>query len=123
MLLLVNDPPIGERQISNQEIELCQQQVMRLLGRSGLELNLNSASVVRTSPTEFNQLFPGTGGALYGMATHGWMSSFARPSSISNIKNLYLAGGSVHPGPGVPMAAMSGHLAAEALMERQALIK
>ena len=123
MLLLVNAPPIGERQISNQEIELCQQQVMRLLGRSGLELNLNSASVVRTSPTEFNQLFPGTGGALYGMATHGWMSSFARPSSISNIKNLYLAGGSVHPGPGVPMAAMSGHLAAEALMERQALIK
>jgi 1-hydroxycarotenoid 3,4-desaturase len=29
---------------------------------------------------------------------------------------LYLAGGSVHPGPGVPMAAMSGRLAAETLM-------
>ena len=51
------------------------------------------------------------------------MSSFARPSSISSIKNLYLAGGSIHPGPGVPMAAMSGRLAAEALMERQPLIK
>ena len=123
MLLLVNAPPIGEGQISNQEIELCQQQVMKLLGKSGLDLNLNDPSVVRTSPTQFNQLFPGTGGALYGMATHGWMSSFARPSSISSIKNLYLAGGSIHPGPGVPMAAMSGRLAAEALMERQPLIK
>jgi 1-hydroxycarotenoid 3,4-desaturase len=30
---------------------------------------------------------------------------------------LYLAGGSVHPGPGVPMAALSGQRAAEALME------
>jgi 1-hydroxycarotenoid 3,4-desaturase len=29
---------------------------------------------------------------------------------------LYLAGGSVHPGPGVPMAALSGQRAAEALM-------
>jgi len=123
MLLLVNAPPIGEGKISNQEIEVCQQQVMQLLGKSGLNLNLNDPSVVRTSPTQFNQLFPGTGGALYGMATHGWMSSFARPSSISNIKNLYLAGGSIHPGPGVPMAAMSGRLAAEELMERQPLIK
>jgi 1-hydroxycarotenoid 3,4-desaturase len=123
MLLLVNAPPIGKQPISEQEIEICQQQVMTLLGKSGLNLNLNDPAVIRTSPLEFNQLFPGTGGALYGMATHGWMSSFARPSSICNLKNLYLAGGSIHPGPGVPMAAMSGQLAAEALMARQPLIK
>ncbi len=30
---------------------------------------------------------------------------------------LYLAGGSVHPGPGVPMAAISGWLAAATLTE------
>ncbi len=64
----------------------------------------------------FHQLFPGTGGALYGAASHGWMALFRRSGSISRLPGLYLAGGSVHPGPGVPMAAMSGRLAAETLL-------
>jgi len=123
MLLLVNAPATGDQPPSNKEIQTCQQQVIHLLGQSGLDLDLSSPESIRTIPQDLHQLFPGTGGALYGMATHGWMSSFQRPSSISNIKNLYLAGGSVHPGPGVPMAALSGRLAAACLMERQPLIK
>ena len=59
---------------------------------------------------------PGQGGALYGQATHGWMSSFRRAGLASRLPGLYLAGGSVHPGPGVPMAALSGQLAAATLM-------
>ena len=31
----------------------------------------------------------------------------------TTLPGLFLAGGSVHPGPGVPMAALSGQLAAE----------
>jgi 1-hydroxycarotenoid 3,4-desaturase len=44
------------------------------------------------------------------------MAAFARSNARSQMPGLYLAGGSVHPGPGVPMAAMSGQLAAAALM-------
>jgi 1-hydroxycarotenoid 3,4-desaturase len=65
-----------------------------------------------TTPAQWNQLFPGTGGALYGMASHGAMSAFRRPGSRTKLAGLYLAGGSAHPGPGVPMAALSGRLAA-----------
>jgi 1-hydroxycarotenoid 3,4-desaturase len=44
------------------------------------------------------------------------MALVRRPSSRSPLPGLYLAGGSAHPGPGVPMAAMSGRLAAATLM-------
>ena len=95
---------------------------LRLVAASGL------VSVANDSPfavwlTQFAQRFPGSAGALYGQATHGWMSAFARPSARSKIRGLYLAGGSVHPGPGVPMAAMSGRLAAATLMADLGLTK
>jgi len=123
VLLLVNAPANGDSSSSQQEIELCQHKVFQLLGKSGFQINPQSWELVRTTPQDFHQLFPATKGALYGMATHGWMSSFQRPSSLSKIKNLFLAGGSVHPGPGVPMAALSGRLAAATLMDHLPLTK
>ena len=85
-----------------------------MLQRCGLQVQ--PRSVVITGPTEFHRLFPATGGALYGQASHGWMASFRRPGATTALPGLYLAGGSVHPGPGVPMAALSGRLAAETLL-------
>jgi 1-hydroxycarotenoid 3,4-desaturase len=45
------------------------------------------------------------------------MASFRRPGARSKLPGLYLAGGSTHPGAGVPMAALSGRLAARSLLE------
>ena len=67
---------------------------------------------VVTTPSDFDALFPASDGALYGRPTHGWTGSFARPGAASRIDGLYLAGGSVHPGAGVPMTTLSGRLAA-----------
>ena len=78
----------------------------------------SSGTTARTrTPQDFDWEYPATGGALYGQASHGWMASFRRPGARSRIAGLYLAGGSAHPGPGVPMAALSGRLAAQALMQ------
>ena len=84
--------------------------------RCGLHIERRSDATVVTTPSDFDRLFPGTGGALYGPASHGWMASFRRPGARCRLPGLYLAGGSTHPGPGVPMAAISGRLAAEALL-------
>ncbi|MBD0274375.1 MAG: CrtD protein, partial [Acetobacteraceae bacterium] len=41
--------------------------------------------------------------------------SFARPGARTALPGLYLAGGSAHPGAGVPMAALSGRLASSSI--------
>jgi 1-hydroxycarotenoid 3,4-desaturase len=129
LLCLVNAPAVGDmagsHPITDSEIQSCQEQSLKLLGQCGLALDLSSgvAQAMRTTPKEFNQLFPGTGGALYGRASHGWIAPFQRPGSVSKLPGLYLAGGSVHPGPGVPMAALSGQLAAATVMAHLASTK
>ncbi len=117
LLCLVNAPAGGDRGAPNeQEMDRCERECLALLNRCGLTIEASPQNRIRTGPPDFERLFPGTGGALYGQATHGWMSAFARPGSSSRIPGLFLAGGSVHPGPGVPMAAMSGRLAAATLL-------
>jgi 1-hydroxycarotenoid 3,4-desaturase len=124
ILCLVNAPANGDTGSFNpMEIQACESSSLALMRRCGLEIKVLPHQVVRTLPQDFSRLFPGSGGALYGQATHGWMSAFARPSARSKVPGLYTAGGSVHPGPGVPMAAMSGRLAAATLMADLGLTK
>jgi len=112
LFVLMNAPAFGDRQtLSSQELKRCQQSVETLLSRCGMDLEVESSSL--TQPSDFASRFPGSGGAIYGRASHGWMASFARPGATTKLPGLYLAGGSVHPGPGVPMATLSGMLAAE----------
>lgn len=119
LLALVNAPADGDTTHFDDfsEIEPCEQRSLALLRQCGLEIELTSRTqVLRRTPSDFNRLYPGSGGALYGPATHGWMALFKRAGAATALPGLYLAGGSAHPGPGVPMAAMSGRLAAATLL-------
>jgi 1-hydroxycarotenoid 3,4-desaturase len=117
LLCLVNAPACGDAPaLAADALARCEQAAFGLLERCGLHIEGDRATWVRTAPADFAQRFPGTGGALYGRASHGWRASFARPGARSRLARLYLAGGSVHPGPGVPMAALSGRQAAASLL-------
>lgn len=115
LLILINAPADGDlRPLRDDEILRAKQATWNLMAACGLEIE--EANTVTTAPDGFNALFPASGGALYGRANHGMMASFARPGAKSKIAGLYLAGGSVHPGPGIPMATLSGRLAAQQVL-------
>ncbi len=115
-LILTNAP--AKAQVFSDEIET---NMLRRLEKSGLTMTLQN--VFRRSPQDFATLYPATSGALYGRASHGWMATFQRPQARTKIPGLYLAGGSTHPGPGVPMAALAGMRAAEALLQDRGLMR
>ena len=110
--LLVNAAP--DTAPTTAEVEQCLSKTLRKLGKCGLSLELHNLRM--TGPAEFSAKFPATGGALYGRALQGWRDSFARPGAKTKLPGLYLAGGSVHPGPGLPMAAISGRIAANCVL-------
>jgi len=114
LLLLIN-APAGGPGLNEEEIAACETRARSLLTRCGL--NLRTRAAERTGPQDFAALFPGSGGALYGPASHGWQATFQRPGAETRLPGLYLAGGSVHPGPGVPMAALSGLQAAATVLQ------
>ncbi len=112
--IIVNAPANGDiHTYTEQEIEACRSHMLETLKRGGLTLQ---GQLHATTPTDFNQRYPVTGGALYGRASHGWAASFRRPGSSTRIPGLYCAGGGTHPGAGVPMAALSGQIAAASLL-------
>ena len=118
LLLLVNAPALGDQKsLSDAEIDQCMMRMMARVEACGLKIDQMPERRHITTPQDFNQLFPATGGAIYGRATHGWRATFTRPGVRSTIPNLYLAGGSVNPGAGIPMAALSGLTAAACLMQ------
>ncbi len=117
LLILINAPADGDRGFPAADaLAAASEASFALLARCGLQVRRDPAAEVVTTPAGFESLFPATGGALYGQAVHGWRASFNRPGAVSRVPGLYLAGGGVHPGAGVPMAALSGRLAAAAVL-------
>ena len=66
------------------------------------------------TPQDIHTRYHVLNGAIYGLASHGrFLGAFKPANRVKELKGLYLAGGSAHPGPGMPMVMMSGWIAAD----------
>lgn len=64
-------------------------------------------------PRTLEQLTSCAFGSIFGTSSNGMFASFLRhPNFSKRIKDLYFCGGSVHPGPGIPLCLLSGKITA-----------
>ncbi len=119
---ILNAPASGrDPHTPDQEARECLTQTFDRLARFGLRFDpLPDPQKALTLPQGFAALFPGSRGAIYGRSPHGALAPFLRPGARTRLTGLYLAGGGAHPGAGLPMAALSGRNAAQAVQADRA---
>ncbi|MFT4680461.1 MAG: phytoene desaturase [Flavobacteriales bacterium] len=73
-------------------------------------ITVESVQDPRTLETETGAAY----GAVFGSSSNSMLSAFMRhPNFSSRYKNLFFCGGTVHPGPGVPLCLLSAKIATE----------
>lgn len=89
---------------------------LRRLRRAGL-VEPDARWVWSRTPRQLERRFPDSRGAIYGAASNHALAAFRRPPNrLAGVGGLALAGGSAHPGGGVPLCLQSGRQAARELL-------
>ena len=115
--IILNAPAVSSGSAQDtEEPSLCRTKTFQMLTKFGLTFAQPPQTDALTTPHHLARLYPGSQGAIYGRSPEGVMATFQRPSARTSLPGLYLAGGGCHPGAGVPMAALSGKHAAEAMI-------
>lgn len=94
------------------EDRTCHDRTFPPLAQMGLTFSPTPGPQALTRPKDLAARFPASLGSIYGASPEGALAAFQRPVARTSLPGLYLAGGGVHPGAGVPMALLSGKQAA-----------
>ncbi len=115
--VMVNAPPLtpGPSPEGRGGAEVTEMLLDRL-ARVGLDARSKIRSQRLLTPLDIQKNTGAFRGALYGVSFNDRFAPFKRPHNRSEFKGLYFAGGTTHPGGGVPLVTLSGKLAAELIM-------
>ncbi len=86
--------------------------------KTDIEKHIISETIL--SPIDIENQTSSFGGSLYGNSSNNKFAAFLRHANFSSsIKNLFLVGGSVHPGGGIPLCLYSAKIASQLITERE----
>jgi 1-hydroxycarotenoid 3,4-desaturase len=108
---IILNAPSGQPNYPDED-RTCHDRTFPALEQMGLTFSPPPGPEALTRPKDLAARFPASLGAIYGASPEGTLVAFKRPVARTGLPGLYLAGGGVHPGAGVPMALLSGRQAA-----------
>ncbi len=115
--VLVNAPALGARFDWAQHAGSYSGHVLDVLARFGLDVRKRIRSQVILTPQDIQHHTGAWRGALYGISSNQALNAFRRPHNrCGDVQGLYFAGGTTHPGGGVPMVTLSGKVAADLVL-------
>ncbi|MDQ3458893.1 MAG: phytoene desaturase family protein [Deinococcota bacterium] len=118
LFVMVNAPALPEGGFDwEHEASFYAELLIERLERRGLKVTPRIRLRHWLTPADFAKT--GWRGSLYGHAPHGLRLALKPGQKLRGLDNLVLAGGTVHPGGGIPLAILSGKRAAEALLGRR----
>jgi phytoene desaturase len=118
--VLINVPYLNENQNWDAEIVRLKKLVLEKLNKIGIDVHDRIQVEKVIMPQDFYEQYRSNRGSIYGISSNDRMTAFRRPANRSReIKGLYFAGGSTHPGGGVPLAMLSGKMCAELILESE----
>jgi phytoene desaturase len=84
----------------------------RLIDRLGVRQRIVTRA--RRTPADLERETGAARGAIYGAAPHGRLGTLRRPGPVvRGVRGLYRAGGTAHPGGGLPLVALGGRVVAD----------
>ncbi len=93
--------------------------VLNRLKDYGLDIRRSIRVERILTPADLERMTGARRGALYGSSSNNPLAAFLRPHNRDPLtSNLYYAGGTTHPGGGVPMVTLSGKLAAKLILKK-----
>jgi phytoene desaturase len=116
--VLVNAPPVNGRFDWEQHADAYRDRILNKLTKYGIDVRDHIISEQRITPGNLERMSGAWRGALYGQSPNSRWTAFRRPHNrCPDVQGLYFAGGTTHPGGGVPMVTLSGKVAAELVLE------
>lgn len=118
--VLLNMPYLMEGQNWEMITHEMRQYVFKKLEK--LDINISGSIEYEKvlTPQDLFDYYGSNRGSIYGISSNSRTTAFRRPPNRNReIKGLYFAGGSTHPGGGVPLVVLSGKMCAELILQRE----
>ncbi len=122
--VLVNTPALGSAWDWEKQSQPYRTLILNRLAELGVDVRQKIRVEHILTPHDIERLTGARRGALYGASSNNRWAAFRRPHNRApDVQGLYFAGGTTHPGGGVPMVTLSGRVAARLLLKDMGQLK